>query len=101
MRAVSINREQTVDEHRVALNFDEELTPEMRQMLEYGSLAFSGEGHVLVVHIDNDDQDLLDRGTVEEIESKLSGIMQRLGERDRKRERMLAYMKERTGLPIA
>lgn len=100
MKIVSVNSKQTVDENEVAFNLDENLSPQLLEKLEYGSLSFRGERNVLIVTLDAEDNDPIGPETVQNINQHLEAAAEAVASEASKRKRMLALIARNADLPL-
>ena len=100
MRIVSINAALTVGPQQIALNVDEELSPEFIEQIDYGNLKFSGEGKTLIVHLPQESEPF-SATSVKSLNSMLQLANDALALKAAKRDRMLQNIAQGTGLPLA
>lgn len=100
MKILSLNAEHTVSEHVIALNVDEELTPEFMEKLNCGKLSTHSQGKILLLtkekHIER-----FSKETLAWIQTCLDTAQEALEEIAKRRENMLSSLSEATGLPLA
>lgn len=99
MKILSLNTEFTQDRDRIALNVDQEITPEFLTVLERGTLSFAGSGTVLMVEKPGYDPSF-SAEAIEEIQKRLDHAQNHLDEAVEKRHRMLNSLAKWTGLPL-
>lgn len=99
MQVISVNRENTVSQKKIAFNVDEDLTPEFVKQIEYGNLKFSGQGRLLIVQIPVDGENF-DSNSVDSLNTILSEVKTAIDEQRQKRDRMLNQISNATGLPL-
>lgn len=100
MKILSINGELTLSEHQIALNVDEEITPELIALLQYGSMKFTGKGTVLVVQ-KTEHVEAFSRAFVSTLQRKLDEAQVGVKDQARRTQRMKELLAESTGLPLA
>lgn len=100
MKILSINGELTLSEHQIALNVDEEITPELVALLQYGSMKFTGIGTVLVVQ-KTEHVEAFSRAFVSTLQRKLDEAQLSVKDQARRTQRMKELLAESTGLPLA
>ena len=99
MQVISVNRENTVSQKKIAFNVDEDLTPEFVQRIQYGNLNISGQDRLLIVEIPEDGEHF-DRDSVESLNTILSEVKTAIDDQRRKRDRMLNQISSVTCLPL-
>lgn len=99
MKVVSINAEQTLSPQEVALNVDEDLTPEFIAKIEFGSLKFRGAGRTLVVLLPSNEVAFNARA-LEILNERLKDISDEYAATAAKRQQMLQSISASTGLKL-
>ena len=99
MKILSINTEHTQDQNRIALNVDQEITPEFLIVLECGTLTFAGAGTVLTVEKPGYDPSF-SASTIKEIQSAIDNAQNDLEKAPEKRRQMLNVVAQCTGLQL-
>lgn len=100
MKILSINGEFTIGEHQIALNLDEEITPELIALLQYGSMKMTGQGAVLIVQ-KTEHVEAFSRIFVTNLQRKLEEAQLEVKDQVRRHQRMRELLAESTGLPLA
>lgn len=100
MKILSINGEFTISEHQIALNLDEELSPELIALLQYGSMKFTGKGTALIVQ-KTEHVEAFSRSFVSNLQRKLEEAELEVKDQARRHQRMRELLAESTGLPLA
>jgi hypothetical protein len=99
MKILSLNSEHTKSEDQIALNVNEELTPELMELVEYGSLTLVANGSVLHVYKGETD-DHFDDYFVANLEKKLNVAKDQLNEAARRHRRLQEIIARSTNLPL-
>lgn len=99
MKILSINTEHTHDQNRIALNVDQEITPEFLVVLECGTMTFSGAGTVLTVEKPGYDPGFTS-SAIQAIQSAIDHAQNNLEKAPEKRRRMLKAVAQCTGLQL-
>ncbi|WP_312836418.1 hypothetical protein [Comamonas sp.] len=99
MQVISLNGEKTVSEKQIALNVDEDLTPEFIALIDYGDLTFSGKDRTLIVHIPEDGE-RFDDMSVRSLNAELIRVSDSINNQAMKRQRMLNQIADATGLDL-
>lgn len=100
MKVVSINAEQTLSPQEIALNVDEDLTPEFIAKIYYGALKFSGSGRTLVVQVPSNSSETFNSHSVQTLNAKLQDISEEYATAEAKRQQMLQSISANTGLKL-
>ncbi len=99
MKILSLNSEHTKSEDQIALNVNEELTPELMALVEYGSLTLVANGSVLHVHKEETD-DHFDDYFVANLEKKLNVAQDKLNDAARRHRRLQEIIARSTNLSL-
>lgn len=100
MKVISINAAKTINSEQIALNVDEELTPELVERIHYGVLEITGTGKVLLVKLPENSYTPFTAASVATLNGKLAEAKDELQRIEDKHQRMLQAISTNTGLPL-
>lgn len=100
MKILSLNSEHTLGEHQIAFNLNQELTPELMDLLRYGSLTLTAKGSILIVQIPSDSTELFSSRSLATLQGKLDEAQATLSGKAAKHLRMQQEIAQRIDLAL-